>query len=52
MLFWATPTIHRSASLDFSPNRRPRLVKLIAICGPLDVDDLQPAITVMMLCEV
>ena len=33
-------------------NRRPRLVKLIATCGPLDVDDPQPAITVMMLCEV
>jgi hypothetical protein len=29
-------------------NRRPRLVKLIATCGALDVDDPQPAITVMM----
>jgi len=29
-------------------NRRPRLVKLIATCGPLDFDDPQPAITVMM----
>jgi hypothetical protein len=29
-------------------NRRPRLVKLVAACGPLDVDDPQPAITVMM----
>jgi hypothetical protein len=29
-------------------NRRPRLVKLIAACGALDVDDPQPAITVMM----
>ena len=29
-------------------NRRPRLVKLIATCGPLDMDDPQPAITVMM----
>ena len=29
-------------------NRRPRLVKLIATCGPLDVDDPQPAIVVMM----
>ena len=29
-------------------NRRPRLVKLIAICGPLDFDDPQPAITVQM----
>jgi hypothetical protein len=29
-------------------NRAPRLVKLIATCGPLDMDDPQPAITVMM----
>src|SRR5665213_3574008 len=29
-------------------NRRPRLVKLIATCAALDVDDPQPAITVMM----
>ena len=29
-------------------NRAPRLVKLIAMCGPLDMDDPQPAITVMM----
>lgn len=29
-------------------NRAPRLVKLIAVCGPLDIDDPQPAITVMM----
>jgi len=29
-------------------NRRPRLVKLVAMCGPLDMDDPQPAITVMM----
>ena len=29
-------------------NRRPRLVKLVATCGPLDIDDPQPAITVMM----
>jgi hypothetical protein len=26
----------------------PRLIKLVAVCGPLDVDDPQPAITVMM----
>ncbi len=25
-----------------------RLVKLVAICGPLDIDDPQPAITVML----
>ena len=29
-------------------NRRAKLVKLIATCGPLDVDDPQPAITVML----
>src|SRR6185437_13166821 len=29
-------------------NRRPRLVKLIATCGALDMDDPQPAITVML----
>ena len=29
-------------------NRRPKLIKLIATCGPLDMDDPQPAITVMM----
>ena len=29
-------------------NQRARLIKLIAACGPLDVDDPQPAITVMM----
>ena len=29
-------------------NRRPRLIKLVATCGPLDIDDPAPAITVMM----
>ena len=29
-------------------NRTPRLVKLIATCGPLDMDDPQPAITITM----
>lgn len=29
-------------------NRAARLLKLIAACGPLDMDDPQPAITVMM----
>jgi hypothetical protein len=29
-------------------SRTPCLVKLIATCGPLDLDDPQPAITVMM----
>jgi len=31
-----------------SDRERPRLIKLIATCGPLDIDDPQPAITVMM----
>ena len=29
-------------------NERARLIKLIATCGPLDIDDPQPAITIMM----
>jgi hypothetical protein len=29
-------------------NHRPRLVKLVATCGPLDIDDPQPAITIML----
>jgi len=32
-------------------NRAPRLVRLIATCGALDIDDPQPAITLMMLGE-
>jgi hypothetical protein len=44
---------HRQNHLPFAfyvrnDNRKPRLVKLIATCGPLDIDDAQPAITVMM----
>src|ERR1044071_4623336 len=33
-------------------NRAAKLIKLIATCGPLDIDDPQPAITVMMPDEV
>jgi hypothetical protein len=29
-------------------NTRARLVKLVAVCGPLDIDDPAPAITVML----
>ena len=29
-------------------NRAAKLVKLVATCGPLDIDDPQPAITVML----
>ena len=29
-------------------NRRPRLIKLVAVCGPLDMDDPAPAITIML----
>ena len=32
-------------------NRRPRLVRLTAACGPLDIDDPQPAITIMLMDE-
>jgi hypothetical protein len=32
-------------------NRAPRLVRLTAVCGPLDIDDPQPAITVLLLDE-
>jgi hypothetical protein len=32
-------------------NHRAKLVKLIATCGPLDIDDPAPAITVMMSDE-
>ena len=28
--------------------RRPKLVKLVAMCGPLDMDDASPAITIML----
>ena len=29
-------------------NRKARLIKLVATCGALDIDDPQPAITVML----
>jgi hypothetical protein len=29
-------------------NKAPRLIKLVAMCGPLDIDDPQPAITIML----
>ena len=29
-------------------NRAARLVKLVAVCGPLDIDDPAPAITIML----
>jgi hypothetical protein len=29
-------------------NHRSRLVKLVAVCGPLDIDDPAPAITLML----
>jgi hypothetical protein len=29
-------------------NKSPRLIKLVAMCGPLDIDDPQPAITIML----
>ena len=32
-------------------NRAPRLVKLVATCGPTDIDEPAPAITVMLTTE-
>ena len=32
-------------------NRHARLVRLTAVCSPLDIDDPQPAITVMLMDE-
>ena len=32
-------------------NRAPRLIKLIAECGPLDIDKPEPAITIMLPSE-
>lgn len=29
-------------------NKAPRLIKLVAMCGPLDIDDPQPAITILL----
>jgi hypothetical protein len=29
-------------------NKAPRLVKLVAMCGPLDIDDPRPAITILL----
>ncbi len=29
-------------------NQSPKLVRLVAVCGPLDIDDSQPAITLML----
>lgn len=51
--FAARKAQHGHARLPFAlyvrnDNRPARLVKLIAMCGPLDTDDPQPAITVMM----
>jgi hypothetical protein len=37
-----------STGAAYDINRRPRLVKLVASCGALDMDDPQPAITVML----
>jgi NADP-dependent 3-hydroxy acid dehydrogenase YdfG len=43
----------RSVDAEVAPyvrndNRAARLVKLIATCGPLDIDDPQAAITILM----
>lgn len=41
----------RREVLDITGNHRAKLVKLIATCGPLDIDDPAPAITLMMPTE-
>ena len=54
MLRWAASQSQPGQSrLPFSlhvrnDNRRSRLVELLACCGPLDIDDPRPAITVML----
>jgi len=49
-IFRARPGVDRIPVALYvrNDNHRARLVKLIATCGPLDVNDPQPAITVMM----
>jgi hypothetical protein len=49
----ASPEADRMAVSLYVRNddRTARLVQLIATCGPLDIDDPQPAITVMMIGE-
>ena len=44
------PGVHRLPVALYvrNDNRAARLIKLVASCGPLDMDDPQPAITVMM----
>lgn len=42
-------TTHCPVALYFSQDgRTSRLIKLVAQCGPLDIDDPAPAITIMM----
>ena len=54
MLRFATRNVQpRQARLPFAlyvrnDNRRPSLIQLVATCGPLDMDDPRPAITVTM----
>jgi len=45
------PTESRRLPVALYVRNKPQatqLVKLVAVCGPLDIDDPQPAITVMM----
>jgi hypothetical protein len=54
MLRFAIQRIHRAcdrvpvALYVRNDNQRARLIKLVATCGPLDITDPQPAITVML----
>ena len=49
-LLRARPGVERITVALYVRNddRAARLIKLIAVCGPLDLDDPQPAITVML----
>jgi hypothetical protein len=38
----------RRQAIARNDNRRPRLVQLVAVCGALDMDAPEPAITVML----
>lgn len=46
----ARPGVHRIPVALYvrNDNHRAKLIKLVATCGPLDMDDPQPAITVML----
>jgi hypothetical protein len=42
-------TACRLRTMSATTTAAPRLVRLTAVCGPLDIDNSQPAITVMLM---